>query len=341
MGSFWTILLAIAVFMIIIIVHEFGHFVTAKFFGVAVPEFSIGFGPAIVKKTIGETLYALRAIPFGGYVRMTGEDEESDDPRAFCNKPAWQRIIIVGAGAFLNVLTGFVIYAILFVGVSDMPILKVESLTPNTPAYNVLKPQDKIVAINGSRVWYYKDFKFILNTVNGEETVNITVKREGKTQNFEITPYLNEQTQTYNIGIILQTEKMNFFNILKYSFYELFFIIKAVVYSLIMLVTGRVSFDSVSGPVGTVSVMSSQIKNGFNSFLSVFGLITVNIGIFNLLPIPALDGGRVFFLLVELICRKPVPKKMEGFVHFVGLMLLMLLMLAVTVKDVSMLIGNR
>lgn len=241
----------------------------------------------------------------------------------------------------MNVLTGFVIYAILFVGVSDMPILKVESLTPNTPAYNVLKPQDKIVAINGSRVWYYKDFKFILNTVNGEETVNITVKREGKTQNFEITPYLNEQTQTYNIGIILQTEKMNFFNILKYLFYELFFIIKAVVYSLIMLVTGRVSFDSVSGPVGTVSVMSSQIKNGFNSFLSVFGLITVNIGIFNLLPIPALDGGRVFFLLVELICRKPVPKKMEGFVHFVGLMLLMLLMLAVTVKDVSMLIGNR
>ncbi len=332
-----TVLIAIAVFVIIIIVHEFGHFITAKLFKVPVPEFSIGFGPALFKKKIGETQYALRAIPFGGYVQMVGEDEESEDENAFCNKPVWQRIIIVGAGAFLNVLMGFIIYVFLFSGISEMPVLKVESPSPGTPAAEVLQVGDEIVGINGKRVWYYKDFKFLLNTVETDKELELVVKRDGEKHNVSIRPYFNEETQAYNIGIILSTEKVGFLGILKYAFYELFFVIKAIFYSFIMLITGGVSLNNISGPVGTVSIMSSQIKYGAEAFFSLFALITVNIGIFNLLPVPALDGGRVFFLLIELVRRKPVSRKMEGAVHFAGLALLMILMLFVTVNDISLL----
>ena len=335
-----TVLISVAVFVIIIIVHELGHFATAKLFKVPVPEFSIGFGPALFKKKIGETRYSLRAIPFGGYVQMVGEDEESEDENAFCNKPVWQRIIIVGAGAFLNILMGFIIYIFLFSGVSETPVLKVESLVPGTPAHEVLQPGDEIVALNGKRVWYYKDFKFLLNTEDSGEEIEITVKRAGEKQKLAIKPYLNEETGQYNIGILMKTEKMNFFGVVKYAFYELFFVIKAIFYSFIMLITGGVSLDNISGPVGTVNVMSSQIQYGAYAFFSLFGLITVNIGIFNLLPLPALDGGRVFFLLIELIRRKPVSRKMEGVVHFAGLMLLLLFMLVVTVNDISVLFSK-
>ncbi len=330
-----TVLIAIAVFVIIIIVHEFGHFITAKLFKVPVPEFSIGFGPAIFKKKIGETKYSLRAIPFGGYVQMVGEDEESEDENAFCNKPVWQRIIIVGAGAFLNVLMGFVIYVFLFSGALETPVLKVETLVSNTPAYQILQPGDEIVALNGKRVWYYKDFKFLLNTIDANEELELVVKREGKKQEVKLRPYFNRETQQYNIGIVMKTEKLGFFGKLKYAFYELFFVIKAIFYSFIMLITGGVSIDNISGPVGTVNIISSQIKYGYEAFFSLFALITVNIGIFNLLPIPALDGGRVFFLLVEMVRKKPVSRKMEGIVHFVGLALLMFFMLIVTVNDIS------
>lgn len=337
MGNLLTILLAILVFVVIIIVHEFGHFITAKLFKVTVPEFSIGFGPAIFKKKKGETLYSLRAIPFGGYVQMVGEDEDSDDPNALCNKPVWQRIIIVGAGAFLNILMGFIVYVILFAGVSDMPVLKVKSLTPDTPAYEVLQTGDEIVGVNGKRIWYYKDFKFLLNTVEPDKELELVVKRNGEKQKIEIQPYFNSERQEYNLGFEMQQEKMNFFNVIKYAFYELFFIIKAIFYMLIMLITGKLPLGSVSGPVGTVGVMSSQMKYGLEPFLNLFAMLTVNIGIFNLLPLPALDGGRTFFLFVELIRRKPVSRKMEGIIHFAGLALLMLLMLVVTVNDISVL----
>ena len=221
-----------------------------------------------------------------------------------------------------------------------MPVLKVESLTPDTPAYEVLMPGDEIVALDGNRVWYYKDFKFLLNTVDGEDEITLTVKRDGKKQDVTLTPYINEQTGEYNIGFRMHTEKVGFFGVLKYAFYELFFIIKAIFYSFSLLLSGGVSFDNISGPVGTVNVMSNQMQYGLSAFMTLFALITVNIGIFNLLPLPALDGGRVLFLLVELIRRKPVPRKMEGFIHFTGLALLMLLMLFVTVNDISMLIGK-
>lgn len=269
---------------------------------------------------------------------MVGEDEESEDENALCNKPVWQRIIIVGAGAFLNLFMGFIVYVILFSGVNRMAILEVDKVTPDTPAYAVMQEGDRIVAVNGNRVWYYKDFKFLLNTVNPGEEIDLTINRQGEKKNVKVQPYYAEENMEYRIGIEMKIKNLGFFGKLKYAFYELFFIIKAIFYSFFMLITGKLSISSMSGPVGTVSIMSTAAKSGLSSFMSLFAMLTVNVGIFNLLPLPALDGGRVFFLLVELVRGKPVSRDKEGMVHFIGLALLMLLMVFVTVNDISTLL---
>ena len=339
MTNVFTIILAILSFLVIITIHEFGHFITAKLFKVGVPEFSIGFGPEIFKKKKGETQYSVRLLPLGGFVRLEGEDEESSSESALGNKPVWQRMIIVAAGATLNILLGLLVYTVLYSQVSEMPLLKVDEVYENTPAYEAVMPGDEIIAVNGGRVWYYKDFKFLINTNDAGKPIKITVKRENEKKSFNITP-IPDENGVYIIGIKMATEKNSFLKCIKYGFYETFFMIKVVFYSLFMLVSGKVPLSSVSGPVGTVSVMSEAARNGLASFANLFALLTVNIGIFNLLPIPALDGGRVFFMLVELVRGKPIDPKKEGMVHFVGLVLLLLLMFIVTIGDISSLIGK-
>ena len=336
MSMFLTVILAVFVFLFIILVHEFGHFVTAKMFHVKVPEFSIGFGPAIFKKKKGETLYSLRAFPLGGYVQMEGESEASEDENALCNKPVWQRMIITVAGAFLNIVMGFVVFTIIgFMFLNAMPTLKVSRVTENTPAAQWICPGDRIVAVNGYKVWGYDDFRFVLNTANPGEEIKLTVKRNGEKITGDITPEYIEEDGRYRIGVQMATEKMNLINSFKYGINQTFFVIKVVFYSLFMLVTGGMSMAGVSGPVGTVNVMRQAASHGLGNFLNLFAMLTVNIGIFNLLPIPALDGGRVFFMLIELIRRKPIDPKKEGLVHATGLVLLMLFMVLVTVNDIS------
>ena len=337
--NIFTIILAVLSFLIIITIHEFGHFITAKLFKVGVPEFSIGFGPEIFKKKKGETLYSVRLLPLGGFVRLEGEDEESTSENALGNKPVWQRMIIVAAGAVLNILLGLLVYTVLYSQVSEMPVMSVAEVYENTPAYEYMQPGDEITAVNGGRVWYYIDFKFLINTNEAREPIKITVKRENEKKNFLITP-IPDENGTYIIGIKMATEKMNFLKCIKYGLYETFFIIKIVFYSLFMLIRGKVPLSSMSGPVGTVSVMSEAARNGVASFASLFALLTVNIGIFNLLPIPALDGGRVFFMLIELIRGKPIDPKKEGLVHFIGFVLLLALMFVVTIGDIGSLIGK-
>ncbi len=339
MGKILMVLVAIIVFLFIITVHEFGHFITAKLFKVKVPEFSIGFGPTIFKKKKGETQYSLRVFPLGGYVKMEGEDESSNDKNALCNKPVWQRMIIVSAGAVLNILMGVIIYTIIYsTQISRMPVLTVDSVVENTPAFEQMLPGDKIVGVNGNRTWYYKDFKFLINTISPQEEMQITIQREGKEKVVAITPRFNAENDMYEIGIIMKTEKINFLSGIKYGIYETFYIIKIIFYSLFMLLTGKLGMNGVSGPVGTVNVISQAASMGFMPFINLFAMLTVNVGIFNLLPFPALDGGRVFFMLIELIRRKPIDPEKEGMVHFAGLMILLIFMLIVTVNDVSLIV---
>ena len=339
MIDIFMIALAILSFLIIITIHEFGHFITAKLFKVGVPEFSIGFGPEIIKKKKGETKYSVRLLPLGGYVRLEGEDESSESKSALCNKPVWQRMIIVSAGAALNIILGFLVYTLLYSALPQMPVMTVDTVYENTPAYGNIMPGDKITAVNGGRVWYYKDFKFLINTKGANKPVDITVKRDGKKINYSVVP-VEDENGVYVIGIKMATEKMNIFKSLKCGLYETFFIIKIIFYSLFMLIKGSVPLSSVSGPVGTVSVMSEAAKQGVASFASLFAMLTVNIGIFNLLPIPALDGGRVFFMFIELLRGKPIDPQKEGMVHMIGLILLLGLMFLVTIGDIGSLISK-
>ena len=337
-----TILLTVVIFMLIIMIHEFGHFVAAKALHVKVHEFSIGFGPKIWKKQGKETLYSLRIFPIGGFVSLEGEDASSDDPNALSKKPVWARFIVMAAGATFNIISGFIALLIMCSSIQAFPTLEIGSLNtgiPDAPAPQVLHVGDKITAINGNRLWSYSDLSFLMSTeADGSET-QLTVKRDGEKINVKMTPVLYEGG--YKFGFAPKMEDANAWTVTKYAFSETLFTGRIVFYSLKMLVTGQVGIQEVSGPVGTgqiigdaVELAQEQPETGIPNLLNIFSLLAINIGIFNLIPFPALDGGRIFFLLIELLRRKPLPPEKEGIVHFIGLALLLLLMVFITSSDI-------
>lgn len=332
-----TVISTVVVFLIIIMVHEFGHFIAAKSLGVTVHEFAVGFGPTIWKKRKKETLYSVRLLPIGGFCKMEGEDEDSESTGALNNKPVWKRLIIISAGALVNIFIGVIVFFLIFTQVPQQPTLCIAEVTEGSPAQTVLQPGDCIRAINGRQVRYYKDFKFILSN-EATESITLEVERDGATQQFLITPQYNAETQTYLLGVTLASKSLTFFEKLQYCFYETFFVIRLVIYSLLMLLTGKVPISEMSGPVGASSVIGTAAKTNRLSLFNIFAVLSVNVGIFNLIPFPALDGGRLFFLLVELIRRKPIPAEKEGYVHFVGLIILFGLMIFITYSDIVKLI---
>lgn len=335
MNIILTVVIAIVVFMMIIMIHEFGHFVAAKSSGVLVHEFSIGFGPKLFKKKKGDTEYSLRLFPIGGFVKLEGEDEKSDDPRALSNKPAYKKLIVMAAGAVFNIITGFIIMTLAFSfqpSYTTLNVGKILTDIPGSQAAELIEVGDEIVALDGKNVWNYKDFSFLMSNISPGETVEITVKRDGGKKDINITPVEYEGKNL--IGVEMATEKMNFKNALICGFKETFFVVRLVIYSFLMLITGKVPVSQMSGPVGTTVIIGQAAQYGFANLLYIFALLSVNIGIFNLIPFPALDGGRIFFLLIEMIRRKPIPAEKEGMVHFVGLVLLMLLMIFVTSSDI-------
>lgn len=339
LASKWTILVAIIFFGIIIAVHEAGHFTFAKLFGVKVNEFSIGMGPKILGKKKGDTLYAWRLLPIGGYVSMEGEDEDSTDERAFNNKPCWQRIVVTVAGALVNIFIGLILVAIAL-GISDG-----YSGTNAIHSFNVnekqvaekdgFKSKDKFIKIDGKRVFYYTDIYYLASRDEGS-TSDVTIMRDGK--KIEMTDVVIPVESMVIVGV----DKTPL-TVFKDTFRESCSICRMVWLSLFDLVTGKYSVKDVSGPVGVVDVVSktteaSVAESDPTGLLTMLALITINIGLFNLLPLPALDGGRLLFLLIELVRRKPVNQKYEGLVHTVGLVILLLFMVAITFKDIYSLV---
>lgn len=338
-ASKWTILVAILFFGLIIMVHECGHFAFAKLFKVKVNEFSLGMGPKILGKKKGETLYAWRLLPIGGYVSMEGEDSDSDDERAFNNKPCWQRIVIVVAGALVNIIVGLIIVAIMLCatdGLSGTNYVHSFNVDNKQVAeYNGLKSKDKIIKIDGKRVYYYSDVYYLLGRDEGT-TSDLTIMRDGKKME------LNDIKLPYQSITMMGVDKTAK-TVFKDTFKDSFSIFRMVWLSLFDLVSGKYSVKDVSGPVGVVDVVSqaaeSSVKTAdYTGLLTMLALITINIGVFNLLPIPALDGGRLIFLLVELVRRKPINQKYESLVHGIGMVLLLLFMAAITFKDIYSLI---
>ena len=347
-GKIWPILFAVVFFGIIIASHELGHFALAKLFDVRVNEFAIGMGPKIWKKKKGETEYSLRLFPIGGFCAMEGEDGESDDDRAFYKKKVWQRILIVAAGAIVNLILGVLIVMVMLTQQDLIGTPQINQFYENAATQRCgLEAKDEILKINGRHVYSQYDLGFLLSR-DKDNSVDFIVRRGGEQVavngvKFDVrTEEDGSETMIYDF-IIVGVEP-TFFHVLKYGARESLSMARIVWVSLFDLITGRFGFKDLSGPIGTVAIISEvtkESKTDLTPILTILALISINIGIFNLLPIPALDGGRLFFLFIEAIFRKPVNRKYEGWIHAVGLVLLMAMMLAISFSDILKLIRGE
>jgi len=339
------VLLAILLFGVLIIIHELGHFLTARLFNVTVNEFSIGMGPKILSKKSRKsgTAYSLRLFPIGGYVSMEGEDEKSENDGAFCKKPVWQRMIITAAGSASNLLIGIIVMTILC---SSTQLISntIGDFQEDAVSTEFLEVGDKIVKIGNINTYTASDVIYGVNRY-GTEPTEIIVIRNGE----KITTTVTFDTFTQSghvfgkVDFLLYTEDslndVKIFTTLKHTIAQSRLMIRMVVDSLHDLITGEYGINDMSGPVGITEVVSDAAKEDNGSVWFYFVLIAMNLGVMNMLPFPALDGGRIFFMLIELIVRKPVPQKIEGIIHFVGMALLLLLMVFITFKDITKLIS--
>ena len=341
MSLFITILASILVFGSVIFIHELGHFVTAKLCGIKVNEFSLGMGPALLRFEKGDTTYALRLLPIGGFVSMEGEDEESDDEHSFSKAKVWKRFLVVAAGAVMNMILGFLVLVILVCRQSAITSRTVSVFSENASTQaSGLQVGDEILAVNGRRCFIADDVIYeLVRTQNG--TADLTVLRDGKKILLEDVVFTTQETEEGTSLIIdfkvLPIEK-TFFNVVKEAGLWTCSLSRMIFLSLIDLVTGRVAINNLSGPVGIVTVISEAASIGWEPILLILAVITINLGIFNLIPFPALDGGKLFLLLVEGIRRKALPEKYEIVINLAGFAALMLLMLFVTYNDIARLI---
>ncbi len=406
-----TILIALLVFGVITAIHEFGHFIVAKLCNVKVLKFAIGMGPCLLKKQIGETEYSLRLFPIGGYCSMEGEDESSDNERAFNNKKPWQRFLVLVAGATMNIILGFILIIIVTCMDTEICENKIGGFRANaTSSQCGLQVGDEIIKIDNMHVFTETDISYKLANTT-DDTFDLTVKRNGEKiklndvkfyhqyyyfyyyyagtdeatneqiiiknpddysadelKNFEKIPvsdienitdeekkyiklaklttdemqskYTQEELaqfltaeSTFDFYII--TKEKSFFGVVDYSFKKTVTYSRLIVMTLVDLLRGKYGIKDMSGPIGIIDVLSDATESGIYDVLLIVIIITINVGVFNLLPLPALDGGRIVFVIIEAIRKKPVPPEAEGILHFIGFALLMLLTLVVTFSDIS------
>lgn len=339
-----NILIAIIVFSLLILFHELGHFTLAKLNGIRVNEFSLGLGPTLIGFTKGETKYSLKLLPFGGACMMEGEDENSDDDRAFNKKGVWARISVVAAGPIFNFIMA-VIFSFIVLSAAGVDTAKISDVIDGYAAQEAgLQGGDTIVAMDGKDIHFYREIS-LYATFHVGEPVEITYEREGQEYTTTLTPKYDEESGRYLYGFISsgEREKVGIFQTIGYAFYELGYYIDTTIQSLKMLFAGSVGVDDLSGPVGIVSSMGEvyeeSVENDgyFYAFLNMMNwaiMLSANLGVMNLLPIPALDGGRLVFLLVEAIRGKALDQEKEGMVHMIGIALLFLLMFVVMFNDI-------
>lgn len=327
-----TALATIFVFCLVVVVHEFGHFAVAKLSDVKVNEFSVGMGPRIFGKKFGETEYSLRLIPIGGFVKMEGEDEDSEDGRSFNKKSVKARMAIILAGAIMNFVLAFVVFGIYFYGVGS-PTTEISEVSSGSPAYKAgLAPGDRITEIDGIVIDSWGDVSETIGKL-GEKELNVAVERGDAVESFKMTPELNADENRLLIGISPEMES-SIGDSLSMSGKTLVEVIGLMFDFIGRLFTGGVGTDDVSGPVGIIYIVGEAAKTGFLYVFYIAGLISVNLGFFNLLPIPALDGSRFMFLLLEALRGKPIDPEKEGRVHIVGFLLLMMFTVFITYKDI-------
>ncbi len=367
--SIGNIIIALLMFSFLVAFHEFGHFAVAKLSGIKVNKFAIGMGPVLFKINKGETEYSLRLFPVGGFCAMEGEDDASTDKRAFRNKPVRYRIGVVLAGPVMNLILGFLISAFTAGFISD--IIKTNTVREFYPdATSVqcgLEVGDEIISMDGMHIFTTSDISYKFS--NSKDGIfDLVVKRGGKkiklddvkfyrkyyyyieeaTDEIPYEHYVTFDTKEEYDGDrelleaetnadfkVVREENKNFFNVISYGFRDSLSTARLIWISFIDLARGQYGLNDLSGPVGIVSAIGTVRAYGLESLMSLIMMISINLGIFNLLPLPALDGGRLVFLIIEGIRKKPVPPEKEGMVHFVGIACLMVLMVVITVGDIS------
>ncbi len=345
------IVIAILIFGLIVTVHEFGHFICAKLCGIKVLEFSIGMGPRLLKFGKGETVYSLRLLPVGGYCAMEGEDSDSDDSRSFRSQSVWKRMIVLVAGAFMNFVLGFVMVMIMTCMSDSVPTMEIRGFSGQkaedgtveylSGSYEAgLRHGDIIVEMDGMHIFTTTDLSYMLGS---SSTHDVEVLRDGERLLFEGVKFENRiDGGTIDFG--LEYAEKNIGNVLSYSGKDCVSLGRLVWLSLRDLVTGKYGAEELSGPVGVVTTIDETAQQGENvkeksmSLIYLTALITINIGVFNLLPIPGLDGGRLLFCLIEIIRRKPVKPEHEGYVHLAGMVLLFGIMIFATYNDIVRLV---
>lgn len=343
-----TLIWFILIFGIVVIAHEFGHFLLAKANGIHVVEFSVGMGPNLFSFQKGDTKYSLKLFPIGGACMFEGEDglqtaEGEPGEGSFLNANVWARISTVIAGPVFNFIIAFIV-ALIMVNMIAIRDPVASDVTDGGAALEAgLQPGDRILSLNGEKVYLYEDILLFTQTYSGGE-VEVVYERDGIESSTVLTPKYDESSGRYMLGII----NGDFVTLegadgLKYAWYELRYCVRNVTKSLGMLITGRLDRQDVSGPVGMAAAVGEIYEEtkeyGWQTvlvnMLNITMLLSVNLGIFNLIPFPALDGGRLVFLLIEVVRGKPVPPDKEGMVHFIGLVFFMILMVFVMFNDIS------
>jgi regulator of sigma E protease len=348
-----TAISAIVLLGILIFVHELGHFIVAKISGVGVLKFSLGFGPKILSKKIGETEYLLSAIPLGGYVKMIGEEpgeeekvSEDDLPKSFSNKSVLKRAGIVFAGPLFNII--FAVFVLSVIYMLGVPVLttQVGDVVDRSPAYEAgIKKGDQIVAINGKEVSRWEDLTKIIQHSNGEE-LTIKLKKDGSYYETKLMPKLftdknifGEDVKIYKIGITVSdkfiTEKYNPFMAIVKGSQQTWFLVKLMGITIIKLIERTVPANTLGGPILIIQMAGKQAQAGIPNFLFFMAIISINLGVVNLLPIPILDGGHLFFFLLEAIMGKPLSIKKREAAQQVGLVIIILLIVFVFYNDLS------
>jgi regulator of sigma E protease len=334
-GNIPYIIMAILAFSLLIIIHELGHFMLAKLNGVKVHEFSLGMGPKLFGIKGKETEYLIKAFPIGGYVKMEGENEESDDPRSFANKTAVQKLSIVSAGAIMNLILAVVLFAI--VGAAEgytLPIIG--EVVPNSAAMKAgIQKGDEITKINKIKVDRWDQALNEIYISKGE-SMNIELMRDSKLEKITLTPIMNEKEKRFIIGVVVTGEekKLNPGEAVVYGFNQTVSTTKQMIGVLGSLFKGKISADEVGGPITIIRVSTMFAQAGVIKLMFFTAFLSVQLGIFNIIPFPALDGGWIFILLFEIISGKKLDDKKVAAVNYVGFMLLMALMVFIVIKDI-------
>lgn len=327
-----TAIAAIFVFLLVILLHELGHFTVAKLVGIKVNEFAIGMGPKLIQKKKGETKYTLRLLPIGGYVSMEGEDEVSDDPRGFGKSSPLARIAVVAAGAIMNFVLAIVVLSIVSFNIGA-PTTIIDEVSPGLPAEKAgIISGDEIISINNKKVKSWDQLSRTISQSDLDNEMELELIRNKEEKTVVIKPIFEDGRSI--IGIV-PLYKSSFGSAIRGGIENTGIFIKIMFDFIKMLFKGQVTTNDLSGPVGVIREVGQAAKMGINNLLLILGFISVNLGFFNLLPIPALDGSRIVFLTIELIRGKPIDPEKENVIHLIGFALLIGLMIIVTYKDLS------